>query len=66
VSAELVPVLNHPPTLPAIGTPEVVSAWLRARNPNTLRGYLSDLEKFRQCLGAPSTATAVEALLSAG
>ena len=49
-----------------LGTPDVVNAWLRARNPNTLRGYLSDLNTFRQWLGAISTAAAVEALLSAG
>jgi integrase/recombinase XerC len=44
----------------------VIEAWLRARNPNTLRGYLSDVERFREWLGATSTAAAVEALLSAG
>jgi hypothetical protein len=67
MSAELVPLSTHPAAaLPAIGTPDVVNAWLRARNPNTLRGYLSDLNTFREWLGAPSTAAAVEALLSAG
>jgi integrase/recombinase XerC len=66
MSAELVP-LSHPAAaLPAIGTPTVIDAWLRARNPNTLRGYLSDLERFREWLEAASTAAAVEALLSAG
>ena len=63
----LVPLSTHPAAaLPAIGTPDVVNAWLRARNPNTLRGYLSDLNTFREWLGASSTAAAVEALLSAG
>ena len=67
MSAELVPLSTHPAAaLPAIGTPDVVNAWLRARNPNTLRGYLSDLNTFREWLGANSTAAAVEALLSAG
>ena len=67
MSAELVPLSTHPAAaLPAIGTPDVVNAWLRARNPNTLRGYLSDLNTFREWLGATSTAAAVEALLSAG
>ena len=67
MSAELVPLSTHPAAaLPAIGTPDVVNAWLRARNPNTLRGYLSDLNTFREWLGASSTAAAVEALLSAG
>jgi integrase/recombinase XerC len=66
MSAELVPVPSHPAALLAIGTPDVVSAWLRARNPNTLRGYLSDLENFREWLATPSTVAAVEALLSAG
>ena len=67
MSAELVPLSTHPAAaLPATVTPEVVNAWLRARNPNTLRGYLSDLERFREWLGAPSTAAAVEALLGAG
>jgi integrase/recombinase XerC len=67
MSAELVPLSTQPAgALPAIGTPTVIDAWLRARNPNTLRGYLSDLERFREWLGAPSTAAAVEALLSTG
>ena len=67
MSAELVPLSTHPAAaLPAIGTPDVVNAWLRARNPNTLRGYLSDLNTFREWLGTTSTAAAVEALLSAG
>ncbi len=67
MSAELVPLSTHPAAaLPAIGTPDVVNAWLRVRNPNTLRGYLSDLNTFREWLGAPSTAAAVEALPSAG
>ena len=67
MSAELVPLSTHPAAaLPAIGTPDVVNAWLRARNPNTLRGYLSDLNTFREWLGATSTAAAVDALLSAG
>ena len=66
MSAELVPLSTHPAALPAIGTPDVVNTWLRARNPNTLRGYLSDLNTFREWLGATSTAAAVEALLSAG
>ena len=67
MSVELVPLSTHPAAaLPAIGTPDVVNAWLRARNPNTLRGYLSDLNTFREWLGATSTAAAVEALLSAG
>ena len=67
MSAELVPLSTHPAAaLPTIGTPDVVNAWLRARNPNTLRGYLSDLNTFREWLGATSTAAAVDALLSAG
>ena len=66
MSAELVPLTHPVAALPAIGTPTVVDAWLRARNPNTLRGYLSDLERFREWLRAPSTAAAVEALLSTG
>ena len=67
MSAELVPLSTHPAAaLPAIGTPDVVNAWLCARNPNTLRGYLSDLNTFREWLGATSTAAAVEVLLSAG
>jgi len=67
MSADLVPLSTHPAAaLPAIGTPDVVNAWLRARNSNTLRGYLSDLNTFREWLGASSTAAAVEALLSAG
>lgn len=67
MSAELVPLSTHPAAaLPAVATPDVVNAWLRARNPNTLRGYLSDLKTFREWLGASSTAAAVEALLSAG
>ena len=66
MSAELVLLSTHPAALPAIGTPDVVNAWLRARNPNTLRGYLSDLNTFREWLGATSTAAAVEALLSGG
>ena len=57
----------HPAAaLPAIGTPTVIDAWLRARNPNTVRGYHSDLERFREWLDAPSTAAAIEALLSTG
>jgi integrase/recombinase XerC len=52
--------------LPAIGTPTVIEAWLRARTPNTLRGYQSDLKNFGEWLGAPSTAAAVETLLSSG
>jgi hypothetical protein len=52
MSTELVPLLTHPAAaLLAIGTPDVVTAWLRARNPNTLRGYLSDLNTFREWLG---------------
>ena len=67
MSTELVPLSTHPAAaLPAVGTSDVVGAWLRARNPNTLRGYLSDLKTFREWLGATSTAAAVEALLSAG
>ena len=74
MSTELVPLSIQPAggtplagsALPAIGTPDVVNAWLRARNSNTLRGYLSDLNTFREWLGATSTAAAVEALLSAG
>jgi hypothetical protein len=66
MSVELVPLSTHNATLPAIGTPDVVDAWLRARNPNTLRGYLSDVERFREWLEAPSTAAAIEALLSGG
>jgi hypothetical protein len=67
MSAELVPLSTHPAAaLPAIGTPTVIDAWLRARNPNTVRGYHSDLERFREWLGTPSTAAAIEALLSAG
>ena len=67
MSAELVPLSTHPAAaLPAIGTPTVIDAWLRARNPNTVRGYHSDLERFREWLGAPSTAAAIEALLSGG
>ena len=67
MSAELVPLSTHPPAaLPAIGTPTVIDAWLRARNPNTVRGYHSDLERFREWSGAFSTAAAIEALLSNG
>jgi integrase/recombinase XerC len=67
MSAALVPVsTNCSAGLPAIGTPTVIEAWLRARNQNTLRGYLSDLERFREWLRAPSTAAAVETLLSTG
>ncbi len=67
MSTELVPLSIQPAAaLPAVGTPDVVNTWLRARNPNTLRGYLSDLNTFREWLGATSTAAAVEALLSAG
>jgi len=67
MSTELVPLSTHPTAaLPAVGTPTVIDAWLRARNPNTVRGYHSDLKRFREWLGAPSTAAAIEALLSAG
>ena len=74
MSTELVPLSPPQPSvvgpaaaaLLAVATPDVVNAWLRARNPNTLRGYLSDLNTLREWLGAPSTAAAVEALLSAG
>jgi hypothetical protein len=49
MSAELVPFSTHPAAaLPAIGTPDLVNACLRARNPNALRGYLSDLNTFRE------------------
>jgi integrase/recombinase XerC len=44
----------------------VVDAWLRAWNPITLRGYLSDLESFREWMNVPSTTSAVEALISSG
>ena len=67
MSAELVPLSTHPAAgLLAIGTPTVIDAWLRARNPNTVRGYHSDLERFREWLGVPSAAAAIEALLSGG
>ncbi len=67
MSAELVPLATHPAAaLPAIGTPTVIDAWLRARHPNTVRGYHSDLERFRECFDAPSTAAAIEALRSGG
>jgi hypothetical protein len=67
MSTELVPLSVHRAgALPEMDTRTLTDAWSRARNLNTVRGYASDLERFREWVGAPSTAAAVETLPSSG
>ena len=66
MSTELIPLSTHPAAaLPAIGIPQVVAAWLRARNQTPPRLPLGP-EHVPGVVGATSTAAAVDALLSAG
>src|SRR5271166_1870808 len=62
MSTELAPVFEFPTEL-ASTTDDVIEAWLAGRNAATRRGYLSDLGQFAFWAKAPSSHSAVDALL---
>lgn len=54
---------GHGAGLPAVGSIDLVGAFLSGRKPTTLRAYAKDLEDFARYLGQPSAGSAVDLLI---
>jgi integrase/recombinase XerC len=67
MARDLVPSPRPGAAPPAIASDAaILEAWLRGRNPRTLRAYAHDLADFARFAGAPSAEAAVEVLMAGG